>query len=242
MVVASVSPANTAGADAAKPASLPLTVKRTEFAVDVGGANSIGGLRALWRGLLKTRSNAQLAALQPIIVIKEGGNGLGMQLRLAAGPLTDAAAAAKICATMIANQRPCETTVFDGQRLAIKAEQSSTAAETLSGKSDPEKSDSAKPELAKPDSGEVCFGKIDQVGWASAKLPETGDGRGATQGARTHYAVFVLQPAICPVAMARNKECHCNGLRHIFYVHRQNRKRMTRAGLSRVAFPIIFAQ
>ena len=55
-------------------------VQRTEFGVDVGSANSVGGLRALWRGLLKSRSNAPLAALRPIIVIKEGTNGLGMQL------------------------------------------------------------------------------------------------------------------------------------------------------------------
>jgi hypothetical protein len=94
-------------------------VQRTEFGVDVGGANSVGGLRALWRGLLKTRANAPLAALRPIIVIKEGSTGLGMQLRLVAGPLTDAAAAAKICANMTANDRPCETTVFDGQRLSL---------------------------------------------------------------------------------------------------------------------------
>jgi hypothetical protein len=96
-------------------------VQRTEFAVDIGGANSIGGLRALWRGLLKSRSNAPLAALHPIIVVKESRTGLGMQLRLVAGPLGDAAAAAKICASMIANQRSCETTVYDGQRLAMTA-------------------------------------------------------------------------------------------------------------------------
>lgn len=94
-------------------------IQRTEFGVDVGGANSVGGLRALWRGLLKTRANAPLAALRPIIVIKESSTGLGMQLRLVAGPLTDAAAAAKICASMSANDRPCETTVFDGQRLSL---------------------------------------------------------------------------------------------------------------------------
>ena len=99
-----------------------LAVQRTEFGVDVGGANSVGGLRALWRGLLKSRSNAPLAALQPIIVIKESNNGLGMQLRLVAGPLSDAAAAAKICAALIENERPCETTGFDGQRLAMKAD------------------------------------------------------------------------------------------------------------------------
>jgi hypothetical protein len=97
-------------------------LQRTEFGVDVGTANSIAGLRALWRGLLKSRSNAALTTLRPIIVVREGSNGLGMQLRLVAGPLSDAAAAAKICAGMSENSRPCEATVFEGQRLAIKAE------------------------------------------------------------------------------------------------------------------------
>jgi hypothetical protein len=115
-VVASATPA-------AEPDDAPrLAVQRTEFGVDVGGANSVGGLRALWRGLLKSRSNAALTTLRPIIVVKENNSGLGMQLRLVAGPLNDAAAAAKICATLIESQRPCETTLFDGQRLTIKAE------------------------------------------------------------------------------------------------------------------------
>jgi len=95
-------------------------VQRTDFAVDLGGASSIGGLRALWRGILK--SNAELAALHPIIVVKEGTSGLGIQLRLAAGPLQDATAAAKICAALLESQRSCETTVFDGQKLAMAAD------------------------------------------------------------------------------------------------------------------------
>ena len=98
------------------------TVQRTEFAVELGGANSIGGLRALWRGLLKSNS-AELAELRPIIVLREGHTGLGMQLRLAAGPLQDAAEAAKICASLVETQRTCETTVFDGQRLAMTADE-----------------------------------------------------------------------------------------------------------------------
>ena len=57
------------------------------------------------------------------MVIREGNNGLGMQLRLVAGPLSDAAAAAKICAGLIEKDRPCETAVFDGQRLAMKADE-----------------------------------------------------------------------------------------------------------------------
>ncbi|MGX9428248.1 MULTISPECIES: hypothetical protein [Bradyrhizobium] len=102
-------------------------VLRTEFGVDLGTANTVPGLRALWRGLLKSRSNAPLFNLRPIIVIKEGANGLGMQLRLVAGPLRDAGAAAKICAVLAENGRPCETAVFDGQRLTLKDEPEPTA-------------------------------------------------------------------------------------------------------------------
>jgi hypothetical protein len=119
--MASVQPADNAGPDAA-PAAAKLEVQRTEFAVDIGTANSIGGLRALWRGL---KSNTALAALRPIIAVREGRNGLGMQLRLVAGPLSDAAAAARICATLTEGRKSCETTVFDGQRLAMQTDEPS---------------------------------------------------------------------------------------------------------------------
>jgi hypothetical protein len=109
----------------------PDAVHKTEFAVDLGTANSVNGLRALWRGLVKT--NGALAALRPIIMVKEGTSGYGMQLRLGAGPLSDAAAAAKICASLSESQRPCETAVYDGQRLATRddAEAGSDAAKKL---------------------------------------------------------------------------------------------------------------
>jgi hypothetical protein len=94
-------------------------VQRTEFAVDLGSANSVGGLRALWRGVVA--SNAALKALTPIILVRENKSGLGAQLRLAAGPLQDATTAAKICAALAATKRGCETTVYDGQRLAMAA-------------------------------------------------------------------------------------------------------------------------
>ena len=127
------------GVDAEAEAIAPKLL-RTEFGVDVGGANSVGGLRALWRGLLKSKSNAPLSELRPIIVVKEGVGGLGLQLRLVAGPLRDAAEAAKICATLIENRRPCETTVFDGQRLSLQADEPPTAAKPA-----PRKRSSAKP-------------------------------------------------------------------------------------------------
>jgi hypothetical protein len=119
-------------ADDAKADDAPATaaVQRTEFGVDVGTANSVGGLRNLWRGLLKSKSNSALAALRPIIVVKEGS--AGMQLRLVAGPLGDAAAAAKICADIVEHQRTCETTVFDGQQLAMKDEDAAAPARPTS--------------------------------------------------------------------------------------------------------------
>lgn len=125
--VVAAAPSGEGAEQEAADAALP-KVQRTEFGVDVGGANSIAGLRALWRGLLKSRSNAPLAALQPLIVIREGSGGRGMQLRLVAGPLGDAAAAAKICAVLIESDRDCETAVYDGQRLALKAEDAPAAA------------------------------------------------------------------------------------------------------------------
>ena len=119
---AAPAPTEVAAAPAKPPeateAELPaIAVQQTRFAIDLGGANSVDGLRALWRGLSK--SHPEVAALRPIIMIKEGNNGLGMQLRLGAGPLINAAAAAKLCAGLAEN-RHCETTVFDGQRLSMR--------------------------------------------------------------------------------------------------------------------------
>jgi hypothetical protein len=119
-VVASASPMDEADAEGGSVAA-----KRTDFAVDLGSANSLGGLRAIWRGVRHV--NAELGALNPIVVIREGHTGPGMQLHLAAGPLKDAAAAAKICAVLAETRRSCETTVYDGQRLAMSEGQSLAA-------------------------------------------------------------------------------------------------------------------
>jgi hypothetical protein len=143
-VLASTAPAE----DAIEADTAPkLAVQRTEFGVDVGGANSLPGLRALWRGLLKSRSNAALTKLRPIIVIKEGSNGLGMQLRLVAGPISDAAAAADVCAAIIENDRACAITVFEGQRLAMNADEPATGADAKPQAADIKPGSAAKPGL-----------------------------------------------------------------------------------------------
>ncbi|MFC0242851.1 hypothetical protein [Rhodopseudomonas telluris] len=110
-------PADTsAGREAdAEPDEAPVAVPRTSFGVELGGANSVDGLRNLWRRMAK--AHKELKDMRPIIMVKE--NASGGQLRLVAGPLDDAAAAAKLCAALGAADRPCETTVFDGQRLPL---------------------------------------------------------------------------------------------------------------------------
>lgn len=129
--------------DGSETEAASVAAKRTDFAVELGSANSVGGLRALWRGL--RHLNGELGALNPIIVIKEARTGLGMQLHLAAGPLKDAAAAAKICAVLAEARRPCETTVYDGQRLAMKADAAPPASRPASEANSPTRPD-ARPD------------------------------------------------------------------------------------------------
>jgi hypothetical protein len=126
LTVASLAPpkSETTNPDAIKhdapEAPLEKTVKPAEFGVDLGSANSVEGLRAVWRSALK-RVPQFVGSLQPLIVVREGQNGLGLRLHLVAGPLNDAAAAAKLCASLTSNRHRCETALFDGQRLALES-------------------------------------------------------------------------------------------------------------------------
>ena len=92
---------------------------RTEFAVDLGSEASIEGLRALWSTLRGTHG-ATLGALRPLVSIREGARPGTTELRLIAGPLANAGAAAQACATLQAKGVNCRTAVFDGQRLALR--------------------------------------------------------------------------------------------------------------------------
>jgi hypothetical protein len=91
-------------------------VDRTQFGLDLGGASSMAGLRALWSGVRKAHPS-QFAALRPVLAIRPGKNGIGLQVHVVAGPIPDAAAAARLCAMLSTDERDCETVLFDGQRL-----------------------------------------------------------------------------------------------------------------------------
>ena len=91
---------------------------RTEFAVDLGGDTSVEALRALWATM--RGNHPALANLKPLVSIRDGAKPGVVELRLVAGPLANAAAAARICALLAINHVACQTAVSDGQRLALR--------------------------------------------------------------------------------------------------------------------------
>ncbi|MDP2803912.1 MAG: hypothetical protein Q8O26_18725 [Phreatobacter sp.] len=95
------------------------TAIRTEFGVDLAGDPSIDGLRSRWQQL-RAQHGPVLEGLRPVVSIQEGGGTGGLELRLVAGPLSNANAAARLCATLSLAGVNCKPTVFDGQRLALR--------------------------------------------------------------------------------------------------------------------------
>jgi hypothetical protein len=99
------------------PAAAESTATRTEFGIDLGGNASIEGLRTQWASL-KAAQPAMLAGLRPLMAVREKSG--SFELRLIAGPLANASAAARLCAALAAAGQACQPSVFDGQRLALQ--------------------------------------------------------------------------------------------------------------------------
>ncbi|HEY8267792.1 MAG TPA: hypothetical protein VIG34_03930 [Xanthobacteraceae bacterium] len=118
LAIPTVAAAPPAQALAAPRAAADSIATRTEFAVDLGGDTSVEALRALWATM--RGNHPALANLKPLVSIRDGGKPGVVELRLVAGPLANAAAAARICALLAVNQVACQTAVFDGQRLALR--------------------------------------------------------------------------------------------------------------------------
>jgi hypothetical protein len=102
---------------AGPPASEPTA--KTEFGVDLGSASSIEGLRVLWNSS-RQRHAALLEGLRPIMHLRERPRAAPAELRLVAGPIGNAATAARLCASITAAGAVCQPTLFDGQRLAVR--------------------------------------------------------------------------------------------------------------------------
>lgn len=91
---------------------------KTEFGIDIGGGVNIEAMRELW-AIAKGSHGLSLDRLRPVIAVRDGSKRGSVELRLIAGPLANASAAARLCGTLAAAGWACRPAVFDGQRLAI---------------------------------------------------------------------------------------------------------------------------
>lgn len=91
---------------------------RTEFGVDLGGGPTVASLRTAWNQIRRNHA-VLLDGLRPLVAVRDGRNNQA-ELRLVIGPLTNAAAAAKLCAALAGAGLSCQPTTFDGQRLALR--------------------------------------------------------------------------------------------------------------------------
>ena len=90
---------------------------RTEFGIDLGSATTVEGLRVLWTNA-KAKHGSLLDGLRPVMTVRDHARPGGVELRLVAGPLTNATAAARLCAALIG--AVCQPAVYEGQKLALR--------------------------------------------------------------------------------------------------------------------------
>lgn len=100
-----------------EPAAAPSGVTWTQFGVDIGSEATMKALRGRWTAV-RGKHGDLLAEMRPIVTVRDNGRG-GSELRLVAGPLDDAAAAARLCAALSSAGQFCMPTVYDGQRLGL---------------------------------------------------------------------------------------------------------------------------
>jgi hypothetical protein len=74
-------------------------------------------LRQLWTST-KASSPSLFDGLYGVVSLRENSRTRAAELRLIVGPLADADAASRLCATLAAAHRYCQPGAFEGQRLA----------------------------------------------------------------------------------------------------------------------------
>jgi hypothetical protein len=86
-----------------------------DFGLDVGGATTFDGLRALWNSVRNNTADL-FDDLHPMVAVRENKS-RGIDLRLVVGPIAASEAATQMCATLLAARRFCQMTIFEGQPL-----------------------------------------------------------------------------------------------------------------------------
>jgi hypothetical protein len=116
-ITASVSARDAAPAAPEAKRTPPGPVTKRQFGLDLGGAASEDALRPIWTNALR-RHGALLQNLRPLTVSREHPRGGGVEYRLVAGPIANAAKAARYCAAITGTGGICQPSVYEGQKFA----------------------------------------------------------------------------------------------------------------------------
>jgi hypothetical protein len=92
---------------------------RTAYGVDIGSGLTIQALRTRWAAIRLAHPEV-LDGLEPILSVREIPRANHVELRLVAGPLPDAGAAAQSCASLTPLVLFCQPAMYDGQHLAVR--------------------------------------------------------------------------------------------------------------------------
>jgi hypothetical protein len=93
-------------------------VTKRQFGLDLGGAPTEEALRLVWTGALR-RHGTLLQTLRPLVLNREHPRGGTGEYRLIAGPIANAAKAARFCAAITGTGGVCQPTMYEGgQKLA----------------------------------------------------------------------------------------------------------------------------
>ncbi len=98
--------------------TIPSTTTRTDFGVDLGGAANFDALAERWKSF-KSKHPDLLGDLVPMVAAREDVD-REIELRLVAGPFSNAADAAVFCARFHDEGVRCRPAVFEGQRLIVQ--------------------------------------------------------------------------------------------------------------------------
>ena len=112
-------PSSTAPADAQPKPDAAAAPATAAYGAEIGSASSIKALHARWAGIRSAHLRI-LDGLTPVVAVRENPRSHRTELRLVVGPLADAAAAAQLCASLMAVRLSCLPTMFDGHNLALE--------------------------------------------------------------------------------------------------------------------------
>jgi hypothetical protein len=112
-------PAIALSATPAATPSEPAPAAHSEYAVDIGTANTIDSLRVRWNSIKFVR--AQLFdGLQPLVTFGDNPKSGRVELHLIVGPLPNEAAAVQLCSVLAASRILCQPAIYGGHRMALR--------------------------------------------------------------------------------------------------------------------------